>query len=78
MEWLESVVVRPSASVCVRTVSRTLSVLVVGLAFERKADAPSYCKQPKMEVSSDSIRSVMQAACWAAVLGRPPPEGHRE
>jgi hypothetical protein len=45
----------------------TLSVLAVGLAFERKADALSYCKETKSEGSNGRFREV-SAACKAGAL----------
>ena len=42
---------KASASSCVRTVSKPYLFWWLGLAFERKADAPSYCKQTQMKGS---------------------------
>src|SRR5690242_4562158 len=42
-------------------------LLELGLAFERKADAPSYCKETKSEGSNGRFREV-SAACKAGAL----------
>src|SRR5579863_5257149 len=54
-------------SSCVRTVSKPYLFWLLGLAFERKADAPICCKQTKMEVSDRGFRD-FSAACKAGAL----------
>ena len=43
---------------CVRTVSKPYLFCFVGLAFERKADVPSCCKQTKMKGSDGGFAVV--------------------
>jgi hypothetical protein len=52
---------------CVRTVSKPYLFWRLGLAFERKADAPSYCKETIIE-GSDGGFGVLSAACKAGAL----------
>jgi hypothetical protein len=58
---------KASVPSCVRTVSKPYLFWWLGLAFERKADAPSYCKQTKIE-GSDRGFGVVAAACKAGAL----------
>ena len=50
-----------------RTHSGAEARFSLGLAFERKADAPSYCKETKSEGSNGRFRGV-SAACKAGAL----------
>jgi hypothetical protein len=52
---------------CVRTVSKPYLFWPLGLAFERKADAPSYCKERIIE-GSDGGFGAFSAACKAGAL----------
>jgi hypothetical protein len=52
---------------CVRTVSKLYLFWPLGLAFERKADAPSYCKETKME-ANNRASGVSSAASKADAL----------
>ena len=53
---------RSRCSGCVRTVSKPYLFWSLGLAFERKADAPSYCKEKKSEGSDGRFREVSAAS----------------
>jgi hypothetical protein len=55
------------ACACVRAVSKPYLLWPFGLAFERKADAPSYCKGTKIQGSNERFREV-SAACKADAL----------
>jgi hypothetical protein len=52
---------------CGRNVSKPYLFWRLGLAFERKADAPSCCKETKIEGSNGRFREV-SAACKAGAL----------
>jgi len=54
---------------CDRIVSKPYLFWSLGLAFERKADAPSYCKETKSEGRNGRFREV-SAACKAGALPR--------
>lgn len=58
---------KAGASPCVRTVSKLHLFWPLGLAFERKADTPGYCKQIKIE-GSDGDFGAFSTACKARVL----------
>jgi hypothetical protein len=48
-------------------VTKPYLLWVLGLAFERKADAPSYCKETKMKGSERRFGGI-SAACKAGAL----------
>jgi len=52
---------------CVTTVSKPYLFSPLGLAFERKADAPSYCKETKMKEIAGGY-GVVSRACKAGAL----------
>jgi nitrate/nitrite transporter NarK len=54
---------------CVRSVSRPYLLWSLGLAFERKADAPSYYKQTKMEGSNEGFGEILSPSAAAAAVG---------
>lgn len=53
---------KASAVHCVRAVSKPHLFWTLGLAFERKADAPSYCKETKSEGTNGGLREVSALA----------------
>src|SRR5260370_32769934 len=62
-------VTKACALACVRIVPKPHLFCSLGLAFERKADAPIYCKQTKIE-GSDRGFGVVLRACKAGGLRR--------
>jgi hypothetical protein len=65
---------KAGALCCVRTVSKPYLFWLLGLAFERKADAPSYCKQKRkepiegLELSRELAKQMLSQLSYTPIL----------